>query len=70
MQDESYCDLTCVGDSSVACGGPLNAVNVYKVDGGCATTATESTSTASTDGPTVSTTEDVVTSSPATTPEV
>ena len=73
-QDESYCNLSCVGDSSVACGGPQNAVNVYEVDDGCATTATESSSasplTASTEGPTVSTTEDVVTSSPVTTPAV
>ena len=66
-QDDSYCDVPCVGDSSVACGGPQNAVNVYEIDEGCATTATvptsEATSTDSTEGPTDST-------SPATTPAV
>ena len=43
MREESHCNLACVGDSSAACGGPLNAVNVYEVDDGCATTATTAT---------------------------
>ena len=46
MKDESHCNLACVGDSSAACGGPLNAVNVYEVDDGCGTTATTATTTA------------------------
>ena len=59
-QDESYCNLFCVGDSSMACGGPQNAVNVYEIDDGCPTTATLPTSEATS----------TVTSSPVTTPEV
>ena len=37
-KDESFCDVPCIGDSSLTCGGPQNAINVYEIDDACATT--------------------------------
>ena len=67
-QDESYCNVPCVGDSGVSCGGPQNAINVYELDDACTPTKSVSAtpSTASTDGMT----EEVVTASPITTSKV
>ena len=75
MKDELYCNLPCAGDSSESCGGPQNTVNIFEIDVGCTTTTADdmtsmASSAASTETPTVSTTEDVVTSPPLTTAEV
>jgi len=65
-QDETYCDVPCVGDSDVPCGGPDNTINIYEADGAASTTESIIGSTME---PTVPTTEDVVTYSSVTMPE-
>ena len=60
-QDESYCDVPCVGDSDVQCGGSGNAINVYEIDGAAGTISTTESMAGSTQEPTIPTTEDVVT---------
>ena len=66
-QDETYCDVPCVGDSDVPCGGPDNTINIYEADGAAGTISTTESIIGSTWEPTVPTTEDVVTASPMTT---
>ena len=46
------------------CGGPGNTINVYEVDGAAGTISTTESTAASTQEPTMPTTEDVVTFSP------
>ena len=55
-QDESYCDVPCVGDSTVPCGGSGNAINVYEIDGAAGTISTTESMAGS-----IPTTEDFVT---------
>ena len=52
------------------CGGPDNTINIYEADGAAGTISTTESIMGSTWEPTVPTTEDVVTYSSVTMPEV